>query len=217
MRLVLLGAPGSGKGTQANLLTEKYGCAHISTGDIFRRNLKNKTELGLRAESFMNRGELVPDELVVRMVSSRLRENDVAGGFLMDGFPRTLPQAEAFDEILKEQNQPLDGVLLLNIDEEFLVRRLTNRRTCRSCGKIWNLLTVPDSEKGCPACDGDLYQRDDDAADVIRNRLKVYREQTAPLVAWYKSRGALYEYDASGTQEEIFEEIRGTLEKHDIS
>ncbi|MDR3231886.1 MAG: adenylate kinase [Synergistaceae bacterium] len=217
MRLVLLGAPGSGKGTQAELLTEKYGCAHISTGDLFRHNLKNKTELGLQAEAFMNKGELVPDDLVVRMVSSRLRERNVARGFLMDGFPRTLPQAEAFDEILKELGQPLDGVLLLDIDEDFLVRRLTNRRTCRSCGKIWNLLTLPISVRGCSACGGELYQRGDDAEPVIRNRLKVYRDQTAPLVAWYKNRGILHEHDASGTPEETFRDIRITLEKHDIS
>jgi adenylate kinase len=217
VRLVLLGAPGAGKGTQAELLKERYGCVHISTGDIFRRNLKDKTEFGLQVEAFMQKGELVPDELVIRMVSSRLQEEDVIRGFLMDGFPRTIPQAEAFENILYDIGQPLDGVLLLKIDEELLVRRLTNRRTCHSCGRIWNLSAMTGGAENCPTCGGPLFRRDDDAADVIRNRLKVYREQTAPLVFWYKSRGMLHECDASGTQEEIFREIRVTLEKHDIS
>ncbi|MDR1732979.1 MAG: adenylate kinase [Synergistaceae bacterium] len=218
MRLVLLGAPGAGKGTQANLLKEKYGCVHISTGDIFRRNLKEKTELGLQAESFMSRGELVPDSLVVKMVSERFREKDVAKGFLMDGFPRTIVQAEAFETVLNERGYPLDGALLLKIEEEVLVQRLTNRRTCRSCGGISNLLTMREPEgKRCLTCGGELYQREDDEEEVIRNRLKVYREQTALLVAWYGQRGILYECDASGTQEEIFTKIQMTLEKHGIS
>jgi adenylate kinase len=199
------------------LLKERYGCVHISTGDILRQNLKDKTEWGLEAEAFMKRGELVPDDLVVRMVSGRLRQDDIARGFLMDGFPRTLPQAEAFDDILKNIGQPLDCVLLLEIDEEVLVERLTNRRTCRSCGRIWNLSTMTGGGEICPACGGDLFRRDDDAAEVVRNRLKVYREQTAPLVAWYRNRGMLQGCDASGTQEEIFREIRVTLENHDIS
>lgn len=212
MRLVLLGAPGSGKGTQANLLKIEYGCVHISTGDILRRNLKEETELGLRAGAFMNKGELVPDDLVITMVRERLSQDDLAAGFLMDGFPRTLPQAESFETILQEIDRPLDQVLLLRVDEELLVRRLTDRRTCRSCGKIWNLLTMdPSQAKACPKCGGELYQREDDSEFVIRNRLRVYREQTSPLVSWYEEKGLLSVVDASGSPEETFKRVRVAL------
>ena len=212
MRLVLLGAPGSGKGTQANLLKNQYGCVHISTGDILRRNLKEETELGLQAGAFMNKGELVPDDLVITMVRERLSQSDIAEGFLMDGFPRTLPQAESFEKILQELDRPLDKVLLLRVDEELLVRRLTNRRTCRSCGKIWNLLTLDASQaKVCPACGGELYQREDDSEFVIRNRLRVYREQTSPLVSWYEKKELLSIVDASGSPEETFKRVRVAL------
>ncbi len=214
MRLVLLGVPGAGKGTQADLLKEKYGCVHISTGDILRRNLKDKTELGLQAETFMNKGELVPDELVVEMVSRRLREKDATRGFLMDGFPRTLPQAQAFDDILKALKAPLDSVLLLEVDVDLLIRRLTNRRTCRACGKIWNLLAMRNSDGNiCPDCGGELFLRDDDTESVIRNRLKVYHAQTAPLIAWYKDRGILHNIDSSGAKEETLEKIEAVLGK----
>jgi len=191
MRLILLGAPGSGKGTQADLLNAKYGFVHISTGDILRKNLKEKTELGLRAESFMNEGELVPDAIIIDMVEERFRRDDVAGGFLMDGFPRTVPQADAFEKMLNDMGRPLDAVLLIEVDEELIVRRLTNRRTCRACGKILNLLKVAAGTENCPDCGGEIYQRDDDCEQVIRNRLDVYREQTEPLAAWYESRGLL--------------------------
>lgn len=213
VRLILLGAPGAGKGTQADLLKEKYACIHVSTGDILRQNLKDRTELGIKAEIFMNRGELVPDDLVVGMVADRLREKDATGGFLMDGFPRTLSQAEAFDDILKEIDAPLDGVLLLEIDEEMLVRRLVNRRSCRSCGRIWNLLTMASDAKTCPDCNGELYRRDDDTEDVIRNRLRIYRVQTAPLISWYKNRGILHDIDASGSREETFSKIQAVLDR----
>jgi adenylate kinase len=195
------------------LLKAKYACAHISTGDILRRNLKDGTELGLRAEVYMNKGELVPDGLVIEMARERLHEDDAAKGFLMDGFPRTLPQAEAFDKILEELGRPLDAVLLLSIDEEALVRRLSNRRTCRACGKIGNLLSMPAGEAAvCPECGGELYQRDDDAESVIRNRLKVYHDQTAPLVSWYEKKGKLRTVEASGSPEEIFEKIQAVLD-----
>ena len=211
MRLVLLGAPGSGKGTQADLLKEKYGAAHISTGDILRRNLKEKTKLGAEAESYMNKGALVPDDLVIRMVSERLRENDVAKGFLLDGFPRTISQAEALETLLGDLKQKLDAVLLFEIDEEALVRRLSNRRTCAACGKIWNLLTMESVSSGCPSCGGELLQREDDAEAVIRHRMDVYREQTSPLVSWYDDQGLLRRIDASKSREEIFTEIEATL------
>ena len=213
MRLVLLGAPGSGKGTQANLLKAKYGCVHISTGDILRKNLQEKTDLGLRAETFMNKGELVSDGLIIDMTKERLGKDDVAKGFLMDGFPRTIPQAEAFDRMLNEMARPLDAVVLIKIDEELIVRRLTNRRTCRGCGKIFSLLTVAPGTKNCPDCGGELYQRDDDSERVIRNRLQVYREQTEPLVTWYEGKGLLHsvEADESSTPEGIFKGIEAAL------
>ncbi|MDR1378520.1 MAG: adenylate kinase [Synergistaceae bacterium] len=211
MRFILLGAPGSGKGTQADLLKKRYGCAHISTGDILRLNLKDETELGLRARDFMQKGELVPDELVIEMVEKRLQEADAAESFLMDGFPRTLSQAEAFGKILEKMGQSLDMALLLKIDEESLVRRLINRRTCRSCGKIWNLLAMPSETKTCPECEGELYQRDDDAESVIRRRLEVYRAQTTPLVSWYEKAGKLRIVNAEGSAQEIFESMQVVL------
>jgi len=208
--LVLLGAPGSGKGTQAELLKAKYGSAHISTGDILRQNLKDGTELGMKAKAFMDKGELVSDDLVVQMMRMRLQEKDAAAGFLMDGFPRTVPQAEAFEKILEELSRPLEGALLIKIDEEILVQRLVNRRTCRSCGGIWNLVNMPGIEK-CPDCGGELYQRDDDAESVIRNRLKVYHAQTEPLVSWYEKKALLRTVEAHGTPEDIFKEIQVIL------
>ncbi|MDR2529802.1 MAG: adenylate kinase [Synergistaceae bacterium] len=215
MRLVLLGAPGSGKGTQAEFLKAEYGCAHISTGDILRRNLKDGTALGLEARAFMDRGELAPDDVVVGMVRERLRGGGGEKGFLMDGFPRTLPQAEALGKILEELSLPLDAALLLRVDEELIVHRLTHRRSCRSCGKIWNLLAMPSGAEGektpCPECGGELYRRDDDAESVIRNRLLVYHEQTAPLVEWYEKRGKLRIVDAVGSPKEIFTKIGAVL------
>jgi len=189
--LILLGGPGSGKGTQADFLKVKYGCAHISTGDILRKSLREKTDLGLRAETFMNKGELVPDAIMVDMVEGRLREDDVAGGFVMDGFPRDIPQAEAFDKILNKMNYHLDAVLFLKIDEEVLVRRLTSRRVCRTCGKAWSPLTVAAGTENCPDCGGELYRRNDDNEQVVRHRIQIYKEHTEPLAAWYEDKGLL--------------------------
>ena len=182
MRLVLLGAPGSGKGTQAALLKERLGCAHVSTGDIFRKNLKEETPLGILARSYMDKGALVPDEVVLKMVSGRLLEPDMKAGFLLDGFPRTIAQAEFLESFLAERGQALDAVILFDIGDEALVRRLSNRRTCCSCGAIFNLLTLDGDGHSCPACSGELYQRDDDEESVIRNRLKVFHDQTQPLI-----------------------------------
>ena len=192
MRLVLLGAPGAGKGTQAAFLKERDGAAHISTGDIFRHNLKEQTPLGMEAKKYMDQGALVPDDVVMRMVSSRLSEPDVANGFLLDGFPRTIPQAEFLEKFLKEHGQRLDAVLLFAIDDNVLVRRLSNRRTCRSCGGIFNLLAMKGSGEKCPDCGGELFQRDDDHESVIRSRLAVYHEQTAPLTGFYEKKGLLH-------------------------
>jgi adenylate kinase len=156
----------------------------------------------------MNKGELVPDDLIVEMVRGKLREDDIVNNFLMDGFPRTLPQAEALEVILQEFGCALDAVLLLKIEEERLLRRLVNRRACRSCGKIWNLLTMAPGTKVCFECKGELYQREDDTEPVIRRRLEVYREQTAPLVTWYEEKGLLRSIDAANSPEEVFEKIQ---------
>lgn len=219
MRLILLGAPGAGKGTQAALLKERDGCVHISTGDIFRKNLGEQTPLGLEAKKYMDQGALVPDELVLKMVSARLLEPDAAKGFLLDGFPRTVPQAEFLEGFLKEHGEKLDAVLLFSIDDEVLVRRLSNRRSCRACGEIFNLLTLGDAASSgkCPSCGGELFQRDDDHESVIRNRLKVFHEQTEPLVAWYKDRNLLCEVDASGAPEAIYTSVKARLKEHGAS
>ena len=217
MRLVLLGAPGSGKGTQAALLKERHGCAHVSTGDIFRKNLKEETPLGLLARSYMDKGALVPDEVVLKMVSERLLEPDMEAGFLLDGFPRTLAQAEFLDRFLGERHLSLDAVLLFDVQDEALVRRLSNRRTCRSCGAIFNLLTLEGDVHACPACKGELYQRDDDEESVIRNRLKVFHEQTQPLIDWYRTKGLLRTMDASQSPEAVYGAIAAILKEHGAS
>ena len=219
MRVVLLGAPGAGKGTQAALLRERDGCVHISTGDIFRQNLKEQTPLGMEAKGYMDQGALVPDDLVLRMVSGRLLEPDVAGGFLLDGFPRTVPQAEFLGSFLEEHGAALDAVLLFSIADELIVERLCARRTCRACGGIFNLMAMEaGADQGrCPSCGGELFQRDDDEEAVIRRRLAVYHEQTEPLVAWYRERGLLCEVEASGGPEAIYEKTKAALKEHGAS
>ncbi len=177
---------------------KRHDVAHVSTGDILRANVKNGTDLGQKAKAFMDGGQLVPDELIVNMMERRLQEADCSGGFLLDGFPRTVPQAEALDAMLTRLAVVLDGVVLLDVDDETVVKRLSGRRMCKGCGKIYNVSFKP-SSKGdrCDQCDGQLYQRDDDKEDVIRNRLSVYHEQTAPLIAYYHGRGELYRIDAT--------------------
>ncbi len=215
MRLVLLGAPGAGKGTQAAFLKERNEGVHVSTGDIFRKNLKEETPLGLEAKKYMDQGALVPDELVLKMVSSRLSEPDAMNGFLLDGFPRTVAQAEFLEKFLKDQGKSLDAVLLFGVDDELLVRRLSNRRTCKSCGGIFNLLAMGghDDHDKCPNCGGELYQRDDDHEDVIRNRLKVFHDQTEPLIEWYKGKGLLkvITAEASDGPEKIYDRVKAAL------
>jgi len=195
-------------------LKERLGCAHVSTGDIFRKNLKEETPLGLLARSYMDKGALVPDEVVLKMVSGRLLEPDVKAGFLLDGFPRTIAQAEFLESFLAERGQVLDAVILFDIGDEALVRRLSNRRTCRSCGAIFNLLTLNGDGHSCPTCKGELYQRDDDEESVIRNRLKVFHDQTQPLIDWYGSKGLLSAVDASQAPEAAYGDIATILKQH---
>lgn len=209
MRAVLLGAPGSGKGTQAEDIKKFFGCAHISTGDMLRAHIKANTPLGIKAKGFMDLGALVPDGVIVEMMEERFLEPDCVKGFLLDGFPRTVPQAEALKGLLDRMGKPLDGVILLEVDDEEVVRRLTNRRTCSKCGKIVSLL----SDSVCPDCKGELYQRDDDREEVIRKRLDVYHLQTAPLIDWYSSKGILYRLDGTHSRESIFKEIKGIFKE----
>jgi adenylate kinase len=197
MRLVLVGPPGAGKGTQAQFLAAHYSIPHISTGDIFRANLKAGTPLGLQAKGFMDKGELVPDSVTNEMVKDRLTHDDVANGFLLDGFPRNVAQAEVLRAILAEKKTPLHAVLEFSLANEEIVARLSSRRTCKECG-------APSvGQEKCPQCGGDVYQREDDKAEVIARRLEVYQEQTAPIVSFYRNEGLLITVGALGSVEDI--------------
>jgi adenylate kinase len=197
MRLVLVGPPGAGKGTQAQFLAAHYSIPHISTGDIFRANLKAGTPLGLQAKGFMDKGELVPDSVTNEMVKDRLTHDDVANGFLLDGFPRNVPQAEVLRAILAEKKTPLHAVLEFSLANEEIVARLSSRRTCKECGQ------PSVGQDKCPQCGGDVYQREDDKAEVIARRLEVYQEQTAPIVSFYRNEGLLITVGALGSVEDI--------------
>ena len=204
MRLVLVGPPGAGKGTQAQFIAEPVGVPKISTGDIFRANVSQGTPLGLQAKEYMDRGDLVPDEVTIDMVRNRLQEKDAIEGFLLDGFPRTVPQAETLDDILRETGTKLDVVLELVVDNEEVIRRLSGRRTCRSCNHIWHVDFDPPQVEGvCDLDGGELFQRDDDKPATIENRLEVYDEQTAPLIAYYAGRGVLVGIDATGPVDDV--------------
>jgi len=197
MRCVLVGPPGAGKGTQAQYLAAHYSIPHISTGDIFRANLNAGTELGNQAKSFMDRGDLVPDSVTNEMVKDRLTHDDVANGFLLDGFPRNVAQAEVLRAILAEKKTPLHAVLEFSLANEEIVARLSSRRTCRECG-------APSvGVDKCPTCGGDVYQREDDKAEVIARRLEVYAEQTAPIISFYRNEGLLISVSAAGNVEDI--------------
>jgi len=207
VRLVLVGPPGAGKGTQAQFIAEHLSVPKISTGDIFRANVSSATPLGLQAKAYMDRGDLVPDDVTIDMVRLRLQEPDASQGFLLDGFPRTVPQAQVLDDILSETGgSKLDVVLELVVDSEEVVRRLSGRRTCRTCNHVWHLDFDPPTVEGtCDLDDGELYQRDDDQAETIQNRLEVYELSTAPLVNYYAGRGVLVGIDATGPVDDVTE------------
>ena len=205
MRLVLVGPPGAGKGTQAQYIAEHVSVPKISTGDIFRANVSSGTPLGLQAKAFMDRGDLVPDDVTIEMVRNRLREPDALAGFLLDGFPRTVPQAETLEDILRETaDTKLDVVLELVVENDEVVRRLSGRRTCRTCNHIWHVdFDPPKVPDVCDVDEGELYQREDDKAETVANRLDVYALSTAPLVAYYAEHGVLVGIDATGPVDDV--------------
>lgn len=202
MNIVLLGAPGAGKGTQAAKLVEKYGYAHISTGDMLRAAVKNQTPLGLEAKKFMDAGDLVPDEVVIGLVKERLQDEDTKNGFILDGFPRTSTQAVALDSELGALQRPLDAALLVDVDKEVIIKRLTSRRMCRDCGFIGS-----EADASCPKCSGEMYQRDDDNEATVRNRLDVYESSTAPLIDYYRGCDLLIEIDGDRDPELVLASI----------
>jgi adenylate kinase len=213
MRVVLVGAPGAGKGTQAKFIAKHYGIPPISTGDIFRANIAAQTELGREAKRYMDAGDLVPDKVTIGIVRDRLSEDDAQRGFLLDGFPRTVPQAEALNVMLDDLGTPLEVVLELKVDEEEVVRRLSGRRTCRKCGHVWHVEFDPPSEEGvCDVCGGELFQRDDDLPETIRRRLEVYCHQTEPLVKFYTDMDVLRSISAQGSVDEVTERAIEALE-----
>ena len=208
MRFILVGPPGAGKGTQAVQLAAHFGIPHISTGDIFRMNLKNGTPLGIQAKSYMDKGELVPDSVTNEMVADRLTHSDVASGFLLDGYPRTTAQAEFLNSVLVKLGTPLDAVLEMTLDNAEIIKRLSGRRTCTECGKIF-----PSDRGSCDACGGTLIQRNDDKEDVIRHRLDVYAEQTAPIIGFYNNAGLLRTISALGSVESVGHSAISALSK----
>jgi adenylate kinase len=208
MNVMLLGAPGAGKGTQAAKLIERYGLAHISTGDILRDAVTRGTPMGVAAKSFMDKGELVPDFVVIGLVKERLQRPDVKGGFILDGFPRTVAQAQSLGDVLKELGLKLDAVVSIEVNRASLVNRLTARRTCKECGGIFNVATQPAAASGvCPTCGGALYQRDDDTVETVTNRLDVYDRSTAPLVDYYRKAGLLKTVDGNASADHVFSQV----------
>jgi adenylate kinase len=213
MRLVLLGAPGAGKGTQAKKLIEKHGIPQVSTGDILRQSVADGTPLGKEAKSYMDKGELVPDSVVLGLVEERLQQDDARKGYILDGFPRNTAQAEALDGMLEKLSMPITAAVSVDVPFEDLMKRLTGRRTCKTCGQMFNVYFSPPAKEGvCDKCGGELYQRDDDREETIKKRLDVYQSQTAPLIDYYGKKGILKSIEGTGNIDEIFSKLVATLE-----
>jgi adenylate kinase len=214
MNIILLGAPGSGKGTLATRLVDKLNIPHIATGDIFRFNLKNNTELGKLAKSYMDKGELVPDDVTCNMVKDRFQNDDAKEGFILDGFPRTIPQAEELDKILKSMNKKIDYCILVEADDDKIVHRMTGRRVCKNCGEIYHTVTLKPKKDGiCDKCGSELIQRDDDKEEVVKDRLKVYHESTAPLIDYYKKQNLVHSVDGFASVDEVVKQALNIIGK----
>ena len=208
MRIIMLGAPGAGKGTQAKRIAEKYNVPHISTGDIFRENIKNGTELGNKAKAYMEAGDLVPDELVLELIMDRFEKEDCENGYVLDGFPRTIPQAEALDEALEAKGQSIDNVIDVDVPDDHIIKRMAGRRTCAHCGAIFHLEHMPPKIEGkCDQCGGHLMMREDDLPDTVIARLKTYHEQTQPLKDYYGAKGLVHSVDGTQDREVVFAEV----------
>lgn len=208
MNIIMLGAPGAGKGTQAKLMETEFKIPQISTGDIFRAAIKNGTELGVTAKKFIDKGELVPDEIVVGIVDERLKNEDCSKGYILDGFPRTIAQAQALDKVLSLKNKKIDFVINVEVADKIVIERISSRRTCKSCGAIFSVMTDDISKNKCLKCRGELYLRDDDKEETVKNRLDVYHKQTQPLIDYYSSKGNLISVDGLKPVNVVFVDIK---------
>lgn len=212
MKIVMLGAPGAGKGTQASMIAENFGIPHISTGDIFRANIKNGTELGKEAKAYMDKGELVPDELTVRLLLDRVAQDDCKDGYVLDGFPRTIPQAEVLEKELEKTGDKIDKAVNVDVPDENIVRRMSGRRACLKCGATYHIVHIPPKKEGiCDVCGSELVLRDDDKEETVKNRLEVYHKQTSPLIDFYSKRNVLETVDGTKDSKEVFEDIKKIL------
>ena len=212
MKIIMLGAPGAGKGTQAKMIAETYKLPHVSTGDIFRANIKNGTELGKEAKAYMDKGELVPDELTVRILLDRVAQDDCKNGYVLDGFPRTIPQAEVLDAELNKLGEKVDFAIDVEVPDENIVKRMSGRRACLKCGATYHIVHIPPRTEGiCDACGSELVQRDDDKEETVKNRLSVYHQQTQPLIDFYNNKGVLKTVDGTKDSAEVFEDIKKIL------
>ncbi len=212
MKIIMLGAPGAGKGTQAKMIADKYSVPHISTGDIFRANIKNGTELGMEAKKYMDQGLLVPDELTVKILLDRVAQDDCKDGYVLDGFPRTIPQAEVLDSELTKLGETIDFAIDVNVPDENIINRMSGRRACLSCGATYHIAHVPPKQEGiCDRCGKELVLRDDDKPETVKNRLEIYHEQTQPLIDFYTEKGVLKTVDGTVPMNEVFDAIVAIL------
>jgi adenylate kinase len=213
MKIIMLGAPGAGKGTQAKRIAEQYGIPHVSTGDIFRANIKEQTPLGMEAKSYMDKGELVPDELTVKILLDRVAKDDCKNGYVLDGYPRTIPQAEVLDKAVEEIGEKIDYAVNVDVPDENIINRMGGRRACLKCGATYHVQYMPPKTEGiCDKCQSELVIRDDDKPETVKNRLSVYHEQTAPLIDYYSNKGILKTVDGTKDVDEVFSDIKKILE-----
>lgn len=216
MKIIMLGAPGAGKGTQAKMIAGKYGIPHISTGDIFRANIKDQTELGMEAKKYMDQGLLVPDELTVKILLDRVAKDDCRNGYVLDGFPRTIPQAEVLDKAVEELNESIDFAVNVDVKDENIIKRMSGRRACLKCGATYHIEHIPPKKDGiCDSCGSELVLRDDDKPETVKKRLSVYHEQTQPLIDYYNKKGILREVDGSQDMNDVFNAIVAILDGAD--